>query len=94
MNMLTARNDKGGAYYVKCYERCNGDPDPEDCYSCEMVLEECEALAAYEDTGLDPAQVKAVARFVNYRRRKLEEDCMEILRLSNILNTEKSNDMP
>lgn len=53
MKRLTARNEDGSAYYVACFEPeapCgSGDPGPA-CADCPVSRQQCEALAAYEET--------------------------------------------
>ena len=58
MKRLTARNKDGQAYYPECFDACGGDPDPEECYSCNMIDKYCTALADYEDIGLEPEQIR------------------------------------
>lgn len=60
MNRLTHRNPNDtGYYFPECFERCCGVPG--DCSECDVTSRLCEALAAYEDTGLSPEQIKALA---------------------------------
>lgn len=60
MNRLTQRNaNDTGYYFPECFERCCGVPG--DCSECDVTQKLCEALAAYEDTGLTPEQIKALA---------------------------------
>lgn len=55
---LTAR-DEGEAYFKKCFEEpCNGKG--QDCCNCNFTEEICERLAAYEDTGLLPEQIREI----------------------------------
>ena len=56
MNRHTDRNKYGGAYYPHCFKKCDGVP--ENCAECEYTEELCEALAAYEETGLTPAEIE------------------------------------
>ncbi len=52
---LTARS-RAGAYFKKCFEEeCDGN-----CRECKFTEEICERLAAYEDTGLLPAQIHEI----------------------------------
>lgn len=61
MERLTDRS-KDGAYYKKCFEEpCNGEGG--DCQTCHFHnMEVCERLAAYEDTGLLPEQIREIDR--------------------------------
>ena len=59
MQRVTARNDRGKAYYPKCFQK--------PCYgwgcrdkSCCFLDEACERLAAYEDTGLTPEEMTEI----------------------------------
>lgn len=58
LNRLTALSDRGTHYFPECFERCGGDP--KDCKDCDYNIKICEALAAYEETGLSPEQIKAL----------------------------------
>ena len=55
MNRLTQRNKDGYAYFSHCFEQCNGIP--EDCGNCDFNIKVCNALAAFEDTGLTPEMI-------------------------------------
>lgn len=56
MNRLTQRNPTDNGYFFpECFERCGGNP--KDCSDCDFNIRLCEALAAYEDTGLSPGQI-------------------------------------
>ena len=57
MERLTKRNECGDAYYPECYERCYGEGVSEKCNDCDYDEKICDALAAYEDTGLTPEQI-------------------------------------
>ena len=56
MDILTARNKEGGAYYPICID---GPCDGEGCIreNCNFDSRICEKLAAYEDTGLTPEEI-------------------------------------
>lgn len=57
MNRITRRNEDGIAYYLRCFESpCNGN----GCKipKCSLDDKICERLAAYEDAGLEPEEVK------------------------------------
>lgn len=58
LNRLTASDEAGFCYFPECIERCGGDP--KDCANCEFIIKVCDALAAYEETGLSPEQIKAL----------------------------------
>ena len=59
MKRLTKRNDTGQAYYPVCFEKpCEGDGCMVD--ECPEEGKRCEALAAYEDTGLTPEQIRSM----------------------------------
>ena len=60
MERLTERNERGGAYYKKCFEEpCNGTGE-EECDACEHSYAICERLAAYEDLEITPEQVREI----------------------------------
>lgn len=75
MKRLTRRSDTGHAYYPRCFEEpCNGNGCKfKDCLFDERV---CERLAAYEDTGLEPAMCanyktfedEAISKGVTFKR--------------------------
>lgn len=79
MERLTRRSDTGHAYYPRCFEEsCNGNGCKfKDCLFDERV---CERLAAYEDTGLTPAEVSAMAKDWS-NLRTIVGDCGGIDRL-------------
>ncbi len=57
MERLTERGKKGFAYFPKCFEEpCNGGGCKKD--DCEFLAQVCDRLAAYEDTGLEPEEIK------------------------------------
>lgn len=59
MNRLTARDEHGNAYYLKCFdEPCNVGGCTKNM--CDFAVEVCDKLAAYEDTGLDPEQLSVI----------------------------------
>lgn len=49
MERLVAISPSGDLYYPKYFERCTGDPNPNDCMTCPLDDEIAEKLAAYED---------------------------------------------
>lgn len=62
MERLTARNENGAkeAYYPYCFreDTCDGDGMSEKCDMCDFPIKICERLAEYEDTGLNPEQIR------------------------------------
>lgn len=54
MDRLTARDEKtGNAYFTQCFDICDGV-----CMDCERETNYVETLAAYEDTGYTPEQIR------------------------------------
>lgn len=49
MERLTKKNDSGGYYYPKCFEKCNGLGASSECDNCEIMTSVCEKLGDYED---------------------------------------------
>lgn len=49
MERLTKKNDSGGYYYPKCFEKCNGLGASSECDDCEITTSVCEKLGEYED---------------------------------------------
>lgn len=49
---------KSDGYYIRCSEHCNNDIC--DC-GCEKFEQIVDRLGAYEDTGLEPGEIEAVA---------------------------------
>ena len=49
MDRLTKKNDSGGYYYPKCFEKCNGLGASSKCNNCEITTSVCEKLGKYED---------------------------------------------
>ena len=56
MKRLTKSNRRGGFYFVECFRRCDGDP--QDCGNCTDEEKICQKLGLYEETGLEPEEVK------------------------------------
>ena len=56
MERLTEKHYLGTDHYMKCSGNCNVDMDCIDCPSFDCLVER---LAAYEDTGLTPEEIKA-----------------------------------
>lgn len=79
MERLTRRSDTGHAYYPRCFEEpCNGSGCKfKDCPFDETI---CERLAAYEDTGLTPGEVKSMQdeHFSGLEMAKLHSALMEL----------------
>lgn len=59
MERLTEKHYLGTDHYMKCSGSCNVDMDCIDCPSFDRLVER---LAAYEDTGLTPAEVSALVK--------------------------------
>ena len=73
MKRLTARDEHGNAYYLKCFdEPCNsgGCPPPPP----PPPLEVYDKLAAYEDTGISPEQIREIDRLYSEKCRELAEE--------------------
>lgn len=49
MERLTKKNDSGGYYYPKCFEKCNGLGASSKCDNCEITTSVCEKLGEFED---------------------------------------------
>ena len=49
MDRLTKKNDSGGYYYQKCFEKCNGLGASSKCNNCEITTSVCEKVGKYED---------------------------------------------
>ena len=49
MDRLTKKNDSGGYYYPKCFEKCNELGTSSKCDNCEITTSVCEKLGKYED---------------------------------------------
>lgn len=73
MDRLTARDEHGNAYYPKCFdEPCNSGGCTKNM--CDFAVEVCDKLAAYEDTGLDPEQIREIDRLYSEKCRELAEE--------------------
>ena len=57
MERLTEKHYLAEDHYMKCSEDCNVDMDCVDCPAFDKLIER---LAAYEDTGLTPEEIKAL----------------------------------
>lgn len=58
MERLTEKHYLGTDHYMKCSGNCNADMD---CIDCPSFDRQVERLAAYEDTGLTPAEVHSMS---------------------------------
>ena len=59
MDRYTVRGPEGNAYYPKCFEgECFGMESREECEKCQFTFDICERLAAYEELGLLPEQLR------------------------------------
>lgn len=78
MERLTGRNELGQAYFAGCYNNdCNGTGT--DCDNCEFLdFEVCERLAAYEDIGLAPNEVKRIIREYQEMKKEGSERAEEV----------------
>lgn len=73
MERLTKRGEKGFAYFPKCFqEPCGGIGCKIDGY--EFMMQVCDRLAAYEDTGLEPEDYKRI--FYEDAILKLASQCL------------------
>lgn len=81
MDRLTERNEYGEAYYKRCYtSSCDGTG--EDCDNCNLIdVDVCEALAAYEDTGITPDQMREISD----EYRKVCEELAEYKKMDKLL---------
>lgn len=57
MERMTEKHYLGTDHYMKCSGNCNVDMDCIDCPSFDRLVER---LAAYEDTGLTPDEIKSM----------------------------------
>ena len=72
MTRLTARNKKGFAYYPQCFqEPCCGSGCQKD--RCEFSERACETLAAYEETGLTPDQIRQMDKLYVEKCQEVNE---------------------
>ena len=72
MERLTARDEYGNAYYLKCFdEPCNSGGCTKNM--CDFAVEVCDKLAAYEDTGLDPEQLSVIDEEYSKMAKELAE---------------------
>lgn len=77
MERLTEKHYLGTDHYIKCSGNCNVDMDCIDCPSFDCLVER---LAAYEDTGLTPVEIKSMQEehFSGLEMAKLHSALMEL----------------
>ena len=77
MERLTEKHYLGDDHYMKCSGNCNVDMDCIDCPSFDRLVER---LAAYEDTGLTPVEIKSMQEehFSGLEMAKLHSALMEL----------------
>ena len=77
MERLTEKHYLGTDHYMKCSGSCNVDMYCIDCPSFDRLVER---LAAYEDTGLTPGEVKSMQEehFSGLEMAKLHSALMEL----------------
>ena len=73
MKRLTERSILGLPYFPPCFEEpCNGSGCQND--DCELMVEVCERLAEYEETGLAPEQIRQIDELYAEKCRELSEE--------------------
>lgn len=77
MERLTEKHYLGTDHYISCSGNCNVDMDCIDCPSFDCLVER---LAAYEDTGLTPVEIKSMQEehFSGLEMAKLHSALMEL----------------
>ena len=75
MSRLTKKNDSGGHYYPKCFEKCNGLGASSECDNCEITTSVCEKLGEYEDLEEQSRLVKLPCKVGNTVYVKMESYC-------------------
>lgn len=77
MERMTEKHYLGTDHYMKCSGNCNVDMDCIDCPSFDRLVER---LAAYEDTGLTPGEIKSMKdeHFSGLEMAKLHSALMEL----------------
>lgn len=77
MERMTEKHYLGTDHYIKCSGNCNVDMDCIDCPSFDCLVER---LAAYEDTGLTPVEIKSMQEehFSGLEMAKLHSALMEL----------------
>lgn len=78
MERLTERNDRGSAYYPRCFEGECAGTEGQCKKECEFNIKICEKIAEYEDLGVTPEQIREMDK-------AFLEKCEEINRLKNEL---------
>lgn len=86
MKRLTALNKNGQAYYPECFKwPCLGAGHTAKCNTCGYAQKVADTLAAYENTGLTPADVELLKQAESNLADMLdgkpmrEEGCLRIL---------------
>lgn len=62
MERLTKKHYDGNGYYMACSEHCN-----KECFDCKEIDKIIDRLGTYEDTGLEPEEIKEFAEDVAYQ---------------------------
>ena len=62
MERLTKKHYGGNGYYMACSEHCN-----KECFDCKEIDKIIDRLGTYEDTGLEPEEIKEFAEDVAYQ---------------------------
>ena len=62
MERLTKKHYDGNGYYMACSEHCN-----KECFDCKEIDKIIDRLGTYEDTGLEPEEIKGFAEDVAYQ---------------------------
>ena len=62
MERLTKKHYGGNGYYMACSEHCN-----KECFDCKEIDKIIDRLGTYEDTGLEPYEIKGFAEDVAYQ---------------------------
>ena len=77
MERLTEKHYLGTDHYMTCSGNCNVDMDCIDCPSFDRLVER---LAAYEDTGLTPDEIKSMKdeHFSGLEMAKLHSALMQL----------------
>ena len=53
MERLTKKHYGGNGYYMACSEHCN-----KECFDCKEIDKIIDRLGTYEDTGLEPEEIR------------------------------------
>lgn len=62
MERLTKKHYDGNGYYMACSEHCN-----KECFDCKEIDKIIDRLGTYEDTGMEPEEIKGFAEDVAYQ---------------------------